>query len=462
MAGMLPRAQAAELPDFQLALPVPWGATVQAGGTHTHASGVRSSVDLGASNNVSIAVSAAADGVASVKAGCSVTIDHGDGWRTQYYHLKNIPSGLNGAKVVAGQKLGMTGMPGTETCGRGTFRHVHLTLYRDGVEVPISGLSIGGYTVHDYGRSYCGYWTRDSDGAIVADARRACLAVPSVTNNILNPATLVGRTGDDASRGSERPVIAESDTISAVLLYVTEGNHTVGGRAWRTDCEPYSQTERCFTEIWATQTVRAGSGYAKAEGWVFNNLTYKPMSRATWRGNPLGNTGEWIAVDGRRWRTECDTANTGSNGCRSYIWSSVLQLTLDSSGRQRATTSPQWVFNNIVHFSAASAVAAAAGVNLTQTTSLARSAAQPELEPATPPEPVVDQPVPDVEPSRTPDDVAPSEPANPSSDPDSVEPSASPADPGSIEANDPSANQVSVQDADVQPADVATPAPGES
>ncbi|NHB85033.1 hypothetical protein G7085_11605 [Tessaracoccus sp. HDW20] len=44
-----PTARADDLPDFPMALPVGWGLTVQAGGTHTFSSGVRSSVDLGAS-----------------------------------------------------------------------------------------------------------------------------------------------------------------------------------------------------------------------------------------------------------------------------------------------------------------------------------------------------------------------------------------------------------------------------
>ncbi|HHT12633.1 MAG TPA: hypothetical protein GX013_05635, partial [Propionibacterium sp.] len=39
-----------------------------------------------------------------------------------------------------------------------------------------------------------------------------------------------------------------------VNVYLTPGEHFINGRRWRTQCVPYSQTERCTTEIWATTT----------------------------------------------------------------------------------------------------------------------------------------------------------------------------------------------------------------
>ena len=333
-----PRAEASSLPNFPMLLPVGWGLTVQGGGTHTFASGVRSSVDLGASGNVSVEVVAAADGVVTVvKQSCQVIITHEDGWQTQYYHLKNIPSGLAaGQKVAAGTKLGMTGMPGSETCGRGTFRHVHFTLMKNGTEMPIHGLQMGGYTINGSGGSYCGYWTRNSDGAVVADARRSCYAVPAISNTLL-PASALERDSDvAASRDTERPVIADHDTIDAVALYVTPGLHTVSGRAWRTECEPYSVTERCRTEIWGAKKEKVGGYTINTEGWIFNNLTYVPSKREIWVGNPLGETAAWTDKDGRIWRTECDTPATGRGGCRTYVKSNAK--------------SPE-VFNNLVRFS---------------------------------------------------------------------------------------------------------------
>ncbi len=357
LVGIVPQASAAALPSFPMALPVQWGATVNAGGTHTFASGVRSSIDLGAADNVSIPVVAAADGVARVGGAngysrCYVTLTHSDGWQTMYYHLRGIPSGLrDGDRVVAGEKIGMTANPGSETCGRGTFRHVHFTLLRNNVEQPIHGLSLGGYTFRDGSRPYCGYATRNRDGAVVADARRSCLAVPRVVNNIVNPSTLADRDGSGPNRGDDRPEIADGDTISAAALYTTEGLHTVSGRDWRTTCEPYSQTERCRTEIWATVVQRAGDGFDRRQGWAFNNLTYVESPRSLWAGNPLGKTGEWTAEDGRKWKTECDTAATGKNGCRSYSWAATVSATAQSSGGYRFSTDHTWVFNNMVRFS---------------------------------------------------------------------------------------------------------------
>ncbi|GAA4895896.1 hypothetical protein GCM10025789_11880 [Tessaracoccus lubricantis] len=331
-----PRAEAATLPTFPMLLPVGWGLTVQGGGTHTFASGVRSSVDLGASGNVPVDVVAAADGViTALKANCEVVITHGDGWQTQYFHLKNIPAGLAaGQRITAGTKVGMTGMPGSETCGRGTFRHVHFTLMKAGTEMPIEGLQLGGYTVHGSGGAYCGYWTRNSDGAVVADARRSCYAVPAISNTLLPASALLRASQVAASRDVQRPVIAATDTIDPVSLYVTEGQHTVGGRAWRTECEPYSQTERCRTEIWAKYVEKIAGYELHTEGWVFNNLTYKPSKRELWAGNDLATTGSWTDAQSRQWRTECDTAATGRAACRTYVKS--------AGGAE--------VFNNLVRF----------------------------------------------------------------------------------------------------------------
>lgn len=109
-----------------------------------------------------------------------------------------------------------------------------------------------------------------------------------------------------------------------INVYTTPGEHTINGRQWRTWCEPYSRTARCTTQI-------------KVAGvWTFNNLTYLPSPRTLWKGNPLATPG-YHTVAGRKWFTECDTARTGRNGCRSYI---------DSTGRGN------YVFNNLVQFGA--------------------------------------------------------------------------------------------------------------
>ncbi|RMB62152.1 transglycosylase family protein [Tessaracoccus antarcticus] len=131
-------------------------------------------------------------------------------------------------------------------------------------------------------------------------------------------------------------------------VYNQPGDHLVNGRYWKTSCEMYSTSVvRCRTEIWATKVVKANGAYYNHNGWVFNNLTYLPSSRSAWKGNPLATPdGRWTAKDGHQWKTECGTAATGKNGCRSY----VLSRNVVSTGGKFVSQSA-WVFNNIVQFS---------------------------------------------------------------------------------------------------------------
>ncbi|WP_231979413.1 5'-nucleotidase C-terminal domain-containing protein [Tessaracoccus coleopterorum] len=61
-------------------------------------------------------------------------------------------------------------------------------------------------------------------------------------------------------------------------LYTTPGVHRVNGRLWVTSCEPYSQTTRCRTEIWATQIRYIDGRFVKVNDFAFNNMTYLPRS----------------------------------------------------------------------------------------------------------------------------------------------------------------------------------------
>ena len=133
--------------------------------------------------------------------------------------------------------------------------------------------------------------------------------------------------------------------------YTMPGFHEVNGRLWMTTCQPYSQTERCRTEIWATVVKIENGKYVRKTDWAFNNLTYLPfMTRAQWANNPLGYTGEWNASDGSQWRTECDTALTGSNACRSFRMTTVYFATPNPRGGYTFGQENKWVFNNMVMF----------------------------------------------------------------------------------------------------------------
>lgn len=134
---------------------------------------------------------------------------------------------------------------------------------------------------------------------------------------------------------------------AAVDVYTTPGQHNVNGRLWKTKCEKYSSTvERCNTDIFASQVKKVNGKYEDTRGWVFNNLTYKPSNRNAWKGNPLSYNTSWTSKDNRKWKTECDTAKTGRNGCRSYILSTVPSLNKNGDVQFKS----QWVFNNMVRF----------------------------------------------------------------------------------------------------------------
>lgn len=133
----------------------------------------------------------------------------------------------------------------------------------------------------------------------------------------------------------------------AVDVYTTPGKHNHNGRLWNTECEMYSSNvERCRTDIWAYTVVLEGGRYVERAGWAFNNLTYKKSPRATWEAwSPLVTPGVHD-VDGRLWKTECDTSWTGGNACRSMIFATVVEADGDSF-----KTTTKYVFNNIVHLS---------------------------------------------------------------------------------------------------------------
>lgn len=136
-----------------------------------------------------------------------------------------------------------------------------------------------------------------------------------------------------------------------VDVYITPGVHTVSGRKWRTTCEPYSTTERCRTEIEATTVTQQQGRFVQRTGWMFNNLTYKASPRSTWKNNPLaanGVTGGKLTWTdgGRTWRTECDSALTGRNGCRTWATADVVE---NRNGRYVWVNKE--ILNNMVRFS---------------------------------------------------------------------------------------------------------------
>lgn len=63
--------------------------------------------------------------------GNGIAIDHGNGWETQYCHLKRGSLSVQtGDKVEAGQEIGLVGLSGNTE-----FPHVHLAIRKDGAEL---------------------------------------------------------------------------------------------------------------------------------------------------------------------------------------------------------------------------------------------------------------------------------------------------------------------------------------
>ncbi|MGO1384276.1 MAG: M15 family metallopeptidase [Arachnia sp.] len=121
--------------------------------------------------------------------------------------------------------------------------------------------------------------------------------------------------------------------------------YTSADRQWREKCELYSsEVTRCRVEIFATNVTWDGAGFSVKNRWTFNNLIYKPSARKQWLGNPLATPGEH-RIDGRLWRTQCETAWTGGNGCRSEMLAYVPHF--DGT---RYVNKVKWVFNNTVQF----------------------------------------------------------------------------------------------------------------
>jgi hypothetical protein len=80
------------------------------------------------------------EAVAGREAGNSLIIDHGDGWETQYAHLREGSVAVEpGEQVEAGQEIGLVGLSGDTE-----FPHLHFEVRHDGATVdPYLGLQPG-------------------------------------------------------------------------------------------------------------------------------------------------------------------------------------------------------------------------------------------------------------------------------------------------------------------------------
>jgi LasA protease len=93
---------------------------------------------------------------------CGLTIDHGDGWSTYYYHLENVQKGVNDP-VKRNEKIGNLANTFAEaTCAGGSASgsHVHFTLKYNGALIAINDSYLSSWKVHSGRYNYdndCNY-----------------------------------------------------------------------------------------------------------------------------------------------------------------------------------------------------------------------------------------------------------------------------------------------------------------
>ncbi len=156
-------------PSELLQFPFPVGQTWYFNGTHNWNGGGLgrpfSSMDFytsggscGAPPNDYSVAAAAGNGYHPNGAYCWYRIDHGSGWMTSYYHLRNV---RNDGGVNKNDPIGTIAC---ETCvgGRATGPHVHFSLLYNGAYAELNGTRLSGWTVASGSGTYdSGYIERD-------------------------------------------------------------------------------------------------------------------------------------------------------------------------------------------------------------------------------------------------------------------------------------------------------------
>jgi hypothetical protein len=173
---VLPQTAAAAGPMPAWQLPFEDGQTWTANGPH-HMDGnygtaaTWGSLDFGPSsaNRKVVAVAAGTAYKVSCKSGSGwyLGIDHGNGWRSTYYHLSNQQEGLIGKQVQAGAYLGDASRA-VPCGGTATADHVHLTILKDNAYTNVSGFQFGNYRVYAGGGAYLGSWKDLSGNTVIS------------------------------------------------------------------------------------------------------------------------------------------------------------------------------------------------------------------------------------------------------------------------------------------------------
>jgi murein DD-endopeptidase MepM/ murein hydrolase activator NlpD len=138
-------------------------------------------------------------------AGNGVVIDHGNGWETQYSHLrKGSVTVRPGQDVFAGQALGQVGMS-----GNAEFPHLHFSVRHNGKAIdPYSGATQGGAC--NVSSSNASLWAPGSDRLLEYNPT---VIITTGLASAIPPKSVANRTDGDEILSRNSPLILWVDVI---------------------------------------------------------------------------------------------------------------------------------------------------------------------------------------------------------------------------------------------------------
>jgi Ricin-type beta-trefoil lectin domain-like/Peptidase family M23 len=315
--GQNPAHAAGARPYFQL--PFQLGQTWKAGAPHTNGGnnvGSRGSLDFGptGTNKSVVAIAAGTVYRISCSGGSYLGVDHGNGWKSTYYHLTSQQTSLIGKRVAAGTVLGNAGRA-VPCGGSASFDHVHLTVLRDGVPTNISGFLFGVYRVYSSGKDYYGYWNNLSGTRTLTVSGLATVGLKSTTQAITIDPT---RWYVVKNRNSGKVVDVQGGaTANGTVLqqYTANGSGAQKFRFIPTSGGYYQvQYNKSPSKVWEVGGGRIlpGSG---ANIWSWGGAAHQQ-----WRPHSSGSG--WIEFRPRHAPTTCLDVRGGStaNSARLQIW----------------------------------------------------------------------------------------------------------------------------------------------
>jgi murein DD-endopeptidase MepM/ murein hydrolase activator NlpD len=184
--------------------------------------------------------------------GNGVALRHGDGWETQYCHLRQGSVRVaTGDRVGAGQELGLVGMS-----GEANFPHVHLAVRRHGQEVdPFTGAPAAGRC----GEAGTPLWAPALLAAL--DYQEVPIAVLGLTDRLPDRDAIVAGRAGAATLSAAAPAL-----VGYVLAYGLRPGDRLELTIQGPDGSEVSRSGFDFAEE-APRATRAAGRRAPPEGW---------------------------------------------------------------------------------------------------------------------------------------------------------------------------------------------------